>query len=82
MVEVEDGISRRRSSRLEPTRDPEMDISNTGNEDDAFDIDLDFPSDVSASVAGLTNGRTPTLHRARTSAYRELLLRRRCRGPG
>lgn len=34
-------------------------ISNTGNEDDAFLIELDFPSDVTAFVAGLTNGRTP-----------------------
>jgi hypothetical protein len=34
-------------------------ISNTGNEDDSFEIELDFPSDVSAFVAGLSNGRTP-----------------------
>ena len=34
-------------------------ISNKGNEDDSYEIELDFPSDVSAFVAGLSNGRTP-----------------------
>lgn len=34
-------------------------VWNTGNVDDAFDIELIFPSDVSATVAGINQGRTP-----------------------
>ncbi|MEC8874577.1 MAG: hypothetical protein VX502_04220 [Candidatus Thermoplasmatota archaeon] len=34
-------------------------IWNTGNVNDAFTIELSFPSDVTASVSGLSGGRTP-----------------------
>ena len=60
MVEVEDrDLSQEVFAAGTDPRTLKWTISNTGNEDDAFDIELDFPSDVSASVAGLTNGRTP-----------------------
>jgi len=60
MVEVEDrDLSQEVFAAGTDPRTLKWTISNSGNEDDAFDIKLDFPSDVSASVAGLTNGRTP-----------------------
>ncbi|MBI88338.1 MAG: hypothetical protein CMB67_04870 [Euryarchaeota archaeon] len=34
-------------------------IWNSGNEDDSFEIELSFPSDVSASVSGISDGKTP-----------------------
>jgi len=34
-------------------------IHNYGNQDDSFDIELDFPPDVNAFVSGLSGGRTP-----------------------
>ena len=60
MVEVEDrDLSQEVFAAGTDPRTLKWTITNKGNEDDAFDIELDFPSDVSASVAGLTNGRTP-----------------------
>ena len=34
-------------------------IWNYGNEDDSFEIELSFPSDVSAMVSGISDGKTP-----------------------
>ncbi|MEC8997920.1 MAG: hypothetical protein VX909_01560, partial [Candidatus Thermoplasmatota archaeon] len=60
MVEVEDrDLSQEVFAAGTDPRTLKWKISNTGNEDDSFRIELDFPSDVSAFVAGLSNGKTP-----------------------
>ena len=60
LVEVEDrDLSQEVFAAGTDPRTLKWKISNTGNEDDSFEIELDFPSDVSAFVAGLSNGRTP-----------------------
>ena len=60
LVEVEDrDLSQEVFAAGTDPRTLKWKISNTGNEDDSFRIELDFPSDVSAFVAGLSNGKTP-----------------------
>ena len=60
LVEVEDrDLSQEVFAAGTDPRTLKWKISNTGNEDDAFEIELDLPSDVTAFVAGLSNGRTP-----------------------
>ena len=60
LVEVEDrDLSQEVFAAGTDPRTLKWKISNTGNEDDSYEIELDFPSDVSAFVAGLSNGRTP-----------------------
>ncbi len=60
LVEVEDrDLSQEVFAAGTDPRTLKWKISNTGNEDDSYEIELDFPPDVSAFVAGLSNGRTP-----------------------
>ena len=60
LVEVEDrDLSQEVFAAGTDPRTLKWKISNTGNEDDSYEIELDFPSGVSAFVAGLSNGRTP-----------------------
>ena len=60
LVEVEDrDLSEEVFAAGTDPRTLKWTISNTGNVDDSFEINLDFPPDVSAFVAGLSNGRTP-----------------------
>ena len=60
LVEVEDrDLSQEVFAAGTDPRTLKWKISNTGNEDDSYRIELDFPSDVSAFVAGLSNGKTP-----------------------
>jgi len=60
LVEVEDrDLSQEVFAAGTDPRTLKWKISNTGNKDDAYEIDLDMPSDVTAFVSGLSNGKTP-----------------------
>ncbi len=60
LVEVEDrDLSNEVFAAGTDPRTLKWEIWNTGNMDDAYEIDLSFPPDVSAFVAGLNGGRTP-----------------------
>lgn len=60
LVDVEDrDLSEEVFASGTDPRTLKWEVWNTGNVDDAFDIELIFPSDVSATVAGINQGRTP-----------------------
>tara|TARA_Y100000588_G_scaffold202139_1_gene215842 strand:- start:6454 stop:9930 length:3477 start_codon:yes stop_codon:yes gene_type:complete len=60
LVEVDDrDLSNEVFAAGTDPRTLKWEIWNSGNVDDAFDIELSFPSDVSAFVSGVSGGRTP-----------------------
>ena len=60
LVEVDDrDLSNEVFAAGTDPRTLKWEIWNSGNVDDAFDIELSFPSDVSAFVSGISGGRTP-----------------------